>query len=304
MVSKILSSQGRHRIQAVAELTGIATATLRAWERRYGVPVPSRSEGGYRLYSEVDVDLLQRMRALVEGGLAPAEAARLVLERHRTEPLDPGEGPGDAFDQARERILSAATDFDDAALETAVSSALTLGRAHEVFQRVLAPALVEVGDRWHAGELGVAQEHLASEVIERSLRLMVGLTRPGPPAPRALLACIDGEQHRLALYGVALELSDLGVYSVILGARTPPEALAQAVAVLEPRLIGLSATVKPDHPARLFNAYGRACGDRPWIVGGAAAGDLRRVVERAGGRVAEPGVTDLRPALLPLLRRA
>ena len=48
----------RYRIRAVAELTGVSTATLRAWERRYGVPTPSRTASAYRLYGDEDVALV------------------------------------------------------------------------------------------------------------------------------------------------------------------------------------------------------------------------------------------------------
>ncbi len=67
---------GRFRINWVAENTGVAEATLRAWERRYQVPKPSRTPSGYRLYSPDDVALVRKMRELCEAGVAPAEAAK------------------------------------------------------------------------------------------------------------------------------------------------------------------------------------------------------------------------------------
>src|SRR3954452_18350215 len=70
---------GPYRINVAAELCGIPAATLRAWERRYGVPVPRRTASAYRLYTREDVELLRRMRDLVEEGVSPAEAARVVL---------------------------------------------------------------------------------------------------------------------------------------------------------------------------------------------------------------------------------
>lgn len=89
-------TSGKYRIQAVADMTGIPAATLRAWERRYGVPAPERTESSYRLYSDTDVDLIRRLRELCDGGMAPAEAARVV---RRSEPqeeetaVDPSDDP-------------------------------------------------------------------------------------------------------------------------------------------------------------------------------------------------------------------
>lgn len=83
--------RGRYRINWVAEQTGIAESTLRAWERRYGVPEPDRTPSGYRIYSVDDVKKVQRMRELCEGGMSPNEAAQAVsagVEEQRTRGVD------------------------------------------------------------------------------------------------------------------------------------------------------------------------------------------------------------------------
>ena len=77
---------GRYRIQAVAEMTGVSAATLRAWERRYGIPSPSRTASAYRLYSDRDIALVRQVRELCEGGMAPSQAAQVVLTRDEAPP--------------------------------------------------------------------------------------------------------------------------------------------------------------------------------------------------------------------------
>ena len=71
--------QGRFRIAAVAEKTGLTAATIRAWERRYGVPLPSRAKNNYRLYGNKDLADLAAMKRHILSGVAPAEAASLLL---------------------------------------------------------------------------------------------------------------------------------------------------------------------------------------------------------------------------------
>jgi DICT domain-containing protein/predicted DNA-binding transcriptional regulator AlpA len=66
-------------IKEVAERTGIAAATIRVWEQRYGFPEPARTGSGYRVYTEADVEVLKRVGALRENGLSVAAA----LERAR-----------------------------------------------------------------------------------------------------------------------------------------------------------------------------------------------------------------------------
>ena len=72
--------QPLYRIQAVTQRTGIPSATLRAWERRYGFPKPSRADNStYRLYSEQDIFDVLEIKALCESGMSPSEAVSWLL---------------------------------------------------------------------------------------------------------------------------------------------------------------------------------------------------------------------------------
>jgi DNA-binding transcriptional MerR regulator len=73
-------ANGRFRIQVVSELTAVPAPTLRAWERRYGIPTPARTASAYRLYSDHDVAMVRRLRDLCANGMSIAEAARMIGE--------------------------------------------------------------------------------------------------------------------------------------------------------------------------------------------------------------------------------
>ncbi|HLT36250.1 MAG TPA: MerR family transcriptional regulator, partial [Enhygromyxa sp.] len=118
------SRKGKYRIQTVAEMTGVPAATLRAWERRYGIPSPERSSSSYRLFSEHDVASVRKLKELCDQGMAPAEAARLVsrIEEASNTPVE-----GDPYRRACEAILRAIADFDPRDLEQSVRAAMFLG---------------------------------------------------------------------------------------------------------------------------------------------------------------------------------
>ncbi len=274
-----------HRIQHVTEVTGVPAATLRAWERRYGIPAPRRSESGYRVYAERDISQVKQLRALVELGVAPAEAARRVSES----PIEAGPPPTekDAFTVVRERVLEALDAFDPDGLEAELRRALVLGSAAEVYDRVLVPVMQAVGERWGRADLTVAHEHLASEVLRAVAGDLLRLVQPARPVGRALLACFADEAHALPLQGIAFRLAQRGIRSVLLGARTPPEAIAYAVARLSPDLVGLSVTVDPEGGEDLVAAYAKACGGVPWAVGGSGVGSIAAAVVRHGGAAIE-----------------
>ncbi len=265
-------------------------ATLRAWERRYGIPAPERSAASYRMYSERDVSLVKQLRALTEQGLAASEAARRLSEGALA--IEPPPVMRDSFDVVRERVLDAVERFDPDTLDTELRRALILGSAGEVYERVLVPVMQSVGERWRDGELTVGHEHLASEALRAVAVDLLRLARPARPAGRAVLACFADEQHALPLYGIAFRLVQRGMRPVVLGARTPPEAIALAVEKLRPDLVGLSVTVTPANGEALVAAYAEACADVPWAVGGSGTVGLADAVRQHGGHVVGPDGVD------------
>ncbi|MEZ4298430.1 MAG: MerR family transcriptional regulator [Polyangiaceae bacterium] len=294
----------RYRIRAVAELTGVSTATLRAWERRYGVPTPSRTASAYRLYGDDDVALVAQMRDLVESGVAPAEAARALREQSNGV-MEAAAGGGDAFQLAADRIVDAASRFDIDGIRGEITRALSLGSAITIFDRTLAPALVRVGDLWHTGQITVAQEHLLSGLLLARVAQLLELVQPTDSTRSVALACFEGEDHVLGLYGTGLHFAAWGYRSVFLGPCTPPDAVARAIAALNVDVVALSATVAPETSRQraLIDAYADACRGVPWIVGGQGAVAMRRFIESRGGIVGELPFGDVRLAVDKAVRR-
>lgn len=265
-------------ISAAAARVGLTAATLRAWERRYGVPRPVRSASGYRVYPASELERLQRMRALLDLGMRPGEAADLV----RTE------APVDVLEATLERLLAAIEGFDAIALHTLLRGAGDLASPSAVFDRVITPLLARLDDP----RFGLAHAHFAIDSLHAAAFRWVQIHQPAHPRATALLACFEGESHALPLFRLAFRLMEYAVGTVVLGARTPPEALGPVIARRQPAAVGLSITVAPP-PARaeaLLAGYARACGAVPWVVGGRGAAPLAAQIEAAGGRViAEPG---------------
>jgi DNA-binding transcriptional MerR regulator len=300
---------GLYRIATVAELTGIPEPTLRAWERRYGVPSPRRAESGYRLYSDEDVRLVREMRRLSEEGVAVAEGARLLLGR--TSPASPGSAAAaadaskDGFALAAEAILDCVDRFDDVGLDAQIRRLLFLGSAVEILDRVLAPALLTVGERWHAGELSVAQEHMATHKLGTIMRDLVRLLPGGESDELVVLGCFADDEHELGLLGLAIRLSEWGLRPLFLGARTPPSAVRSAVQATDPSLVALSVTVTPPRPRgrELVDDYAAACASVPWIVGGSGVPAIADLVEKRGGVVVSPDRPNADATLRPLISR-
>jgi DNA-binding transcriptional MerR regulator len=276
-------------------MTGIPQPTLRAWERRYGLPRPERTTSGYRMYSAHEVSQAQEMRRLCESGMAAAEAAALVRSGGGAPPdaVTPAV-VGDAYRAAIDALMDAVLRFDDQGIELVLRRALFLGSTGTLVDRIFVPALREIGDRWYAGELSVAQEHLVTHRLSTVLRDLLRLSAGGDSGATVVLASFADDEHELGLLCTAIRCSLWGLRPVILGARTPPAAIRTAVKALSPSLVALSVTISPSRARarELADDYANACGDVPWVVGGAGLRDIADIVQSAGALVIDPGSVD------------
>ncbi len=152
-----------YTIKQASRLTGVSEASLRGWERRYGVVVPLRSEAGYRLFDEEALSAFSTMRRLVDSGWSPAEAANAV--RHGTAPdAEEGVVDRDTTDGVhqpnalthRQRFLSAATQMDAAGIEESLDEGFALGSFEHVVDSWLFPTLEALGEGWARGQIDVA----------------------------------------------------------------------------------------------------------------------------------------------------
>ncbi|MFO0671955.1 MAG: MerR family transcriptional regulator [Polyangiaceae bacterium] len=295
-----------YRIATVAERTGVPEPTLRAWERRYGIPSPPRSSSGYRRYGEADIALVLEMRRLCESGMAASDAARVLSARRETTGAEASaEDPGfDPYAASVRAIVAAVERFDDAGLDLELRRLLMLGPGSEAFERVVRPVLTIIGDKWHAGELSVAQEHFASQRIDTLLRDLLQLAPGASSSSRVILASFADDEHELGLLGAALHLAEWGLRPVLLGARTPPAAIRGAVEALAPALVALSVTVPPTRvrARELVDEYRAAAGEVPIIVGGPGVEPIADLVTKLGLHVAPDEPSRLRALVRRLVR--
>jgi MerR family transcriptional regulator, light-induced transcriptional regulator len=229
---------------------GVSAELLRAWERRYGLPKPTRTANGRRLYSHADEEIVRAMRRSLARGLPAAEAARLAAAAGRD-----GNGDGDGAAAASElhaiaaRLSDALTALDDACAHEELDRLFGAFSTDMALSEVVLPLMAELGERWAHAEIGVGDEHFASNLIHGRLLSLARKWDEGG-GPRALLACPSGELHTIGLLCFGLALRNQGWRITYLGADTPVAAIAQVADAVEPAQIVL-ASVDPDVYRRL-----------------------------------------------------
>jgi DNA-binding transcriptional MerR regulator len=190
--------RGYLRIGELSRRTGVSETTLRAWERRYALLRPDRSEGGFRLYADDDLERVRTMQEHLERGVSASEAARLALDEPETSRAAPTEGLADELAAALESL-------DDVAAQAAVDRTLATLTVEGALRDVLLPVMSGVGQGWEDDQGAIAREHFATNLVRgRLLALGRGWDLGG--GPRALLACAPEEQHDLGLIAFGLAL--------------------------------------------------------------------------------------------------
>jgi len=276
-----------YRIKRVAHLTGINPATLRAWERRYGLVAPDRTGSGYRLYTDEDVAMLSRIKALVDEGLTIGEAITRV--RRGSEPL-PADGAGPSVREARARMLEALLAFDRRGALEAYDSVANLPPVRRV-EEVLLPLVREVGNLWGCAEIGVAEEHFASALIREKLAgIMEDLDTGTARGPEAVCVGLAGERHEFGLMGICINLATRGWRVLYLGVDLPMDEVQRVVQSRRPALLCTSVvnqmgTVEFRRLVRELRDM--APPETEIVIGGPGLPDSTAVADVAGVHVAE-----------------
>jgi DNA-binding transcriptional MerR regulator len=285
----------RLRIGELSRRVGVSPELLRAWERRYGLLRPARSGGGFRLYGSADEQRIRLMQEHLGRGVSAAEAARLALAGEDPAPgadSDPVASPT----RARTRLAAALDKFDEVEAQAVVDDLLASFTLDTVLVEVVLPYLHELGERWAAGEISVAQEHYASSLLRGRL---LGLARGWGQGlgPRAVLAGAPGEQHDLGLIAFGLALRGRGWRVTFLGSDTPLEEVASVAQALDPTLVVVTATVR--EPLASHVPELRALAEvAPLALAGAGADEV--MAEEAGGRLLEGDPVSAADALVAL----
>lgn len=275
--------EGLLPIRTVSILTGVNAVTLRAWERRYSLITPQRTPKGHRLYTQQDVERINRIVELLNQGISVSHVKPL-LEQVPGQTVTPtASDDGDIWKSYQDKMLAAIERFDEQALDFAYNDALSLYPVDIVNHRLTTPLLRLLGERWKSRPTGVAEEHFFSVYLRNKLGTRIHHMNQRGNGPLLLLACLPGELHEIGLFFFALAAVNAGYRVLILGANTP---LQQIPLVLERKPCAgviLSGSAKPARgvvETELPDLTGQL--DIPVFVGGKTAVSLQDKLAQSG----------------------
>lgn len=289
-----------YNIKAIARMAGLLPVTLRAWERRYGIPQPQRGEQGYRYYSEHDLRTLLWIKKKMESGMSISRAVEGLM-RLRSVGKDP---VMNEMEESREQPISiqainaqlyeALLNFDEQSAAEVMRRAFGIYLVDQVLIEIVRPTLVRLGEAWHQGEIPIAKEHFATQFFMQHLMSMISASAPPSHNGTIVAACAPGEMHQIGLLILVVMLRWRGWDVIYLGPDLKLERMAEALIPLKPRLLLFSATRKEsaillDNLAELVEQFPEP---HPEILVGGQAWQEVEISENVPATVLDMGPTE------------
>ena len=239
-------------VAAVARRLGVAPATLRTWDRRYGLGPSTHEAGEHRRYCPGDLAKLTLMRRLITTGVAPCDAAEKAREHTGSISIEKIVDGFEVREDLVESLHRASKSLDKLFVETLLRKDIADHGVIASWTEVIVPLLFLVGDEWEEDGSGIEVEHMLTEIIKRILREGVSEIKNPVNAHPVLLAAVGEEMHSLALHALAAALAEKQIETFFLGARTPLEAISGMVKRAAPPAVFLWAQLSKNCDPKFF----------------------------------------------------
>ena len=285
-------------LKVVLKETGLPADTLRAWERRYGLPIPQRTPGGHRLYSERDIHTIKWLMARQADGLSISRAVDLWNEQTGSgsdplagftpptptalQALPVVQSPAETtLDTLRSQWVAECMNFNETGSEQILNQAFSMFPVESVCVDVLQKGMSEIGGMWYANRASVQQEHFASGLAMRRLDALL-IASPPPSRPfTVMVGCPANEWHTFTPLMLSLFLRRRGINVIYLGANVPASRFEETVRSVRANLVVLAAQTLPSAASLQHTAH--ALANKGFTVG-------------YGGRI-----FNLKPDILPYI---
>ncbi len=253
-----MANNYKYPIKVVSQMTGLSVHVIRAWEKRYNVVEPDRTDTNRRLYSEEDIEKLKLLNDALHlghhiGGIANLSSIELkkLIPKESSNLSDIKNGLAPVNSEIFvEEILSdsmqAIRNYDAKKLESILLNASAKVTQPILIEELIIPLVYKVGDLWHSGEIRVANEHLASSVIRGFLYNLLDSYSLNDSAPVLVTATPRGQEHELGALIAGVVAASSGWKVIYLGSNLPAEEIGAVVSHLNAKVIALSIVYPND----------------------------------------------------------
>ncbi len=263
-------------IRTIATMTGVKPVTLRAWETRYGLLKPIRTESGHRLYTDRDIETIQKALALRARGIPIRQVPELLKQGSEND------DPESIWVSKRERMLAAIGQFDEQQLDRIYQKAMGLHPITTIIKNLIEPVLATLGQRWDKVPGGIAEEHFFSVYVSHKLEARFQQQFGRATGPLIVCACLPQETHVLGLYLFCLAAHESNFRIINLGANTPLGQIEVVCQRSRPSAVVLGGLLEPSQQTltELKNMVNNT--ESPVFIGGKVSLIAKQSIESCG----------------------
>ncbi len=244
----------KYPIKAVSDLTGLTEHVIRAWEKRYNLVIPDRTETNRRLYSKDDVEKLSLLSKASKSGYSIG-----VISNYSLEQLNELFGEKEphikkveitatdtTIDNVIENCISFVKILDKKAFEHELYSAQIKFSQPILIEKIITPLIERIGDLWKSGEIRIMHEHISTTIIRKFLTQIIDANLVDTNAPKIIIATPKGQLHELGALIVGVVASSDGWDVTYIGPDLPGEEIAAAIEKINPKVVALSIVYPSD----------------------------------------------------------
>jgi DNA-binding transcriptional MerR regulator/methylmalonyl-CoA mutase cobalamin-binding subunit len=234
-----------YRIKQIAKMTGLSKEVLRMWEKRYRLVSPQRGPNRYRLYTEEDLKILMYLVNEIEAGQSIGELASLgkdeILVRINNQGTNDAKETVQTTDFLIKDLEKSLIPLDQPVFEKRLREIMAILPFQEVFERILVPLQIRVGELWFDGKISIAVEHYVTNQVKQKLFSILNMMG-SQDGPKVVITCPPWELHEIGAQMVAYHCSTIGCQVTLLGANLPMESLIEYCTRSNPDAVLISFT--------------------------------------------------------------
>ena len=288
----------KYPIKVVSQMTGLSVHVIRAWEKRYNVVEPDRSDTNRRLYSEEDIEKLKLLNDAVHSGhniggianLSLTELKNLLTKEDynsagKKDEVVPSPDSDKSLAEIMSECMEAIKSYDAKKLESVLLNASAKLTQPILLEELVVPLVYKVGELWHSGEIRVANEHLASSIVRSFLFNLLESYSISDSAPAMISATPRGQEHELGALIAGVVAASSGWKVIYLGSSLPAEEISAVVSHLNAKVVALSIIYPNDDPhlkRELTKLHQLLPAGVSMVVGGRAANGYLDVLDEIG----------------------
>lgn len=233
----------KYSIKELEVLTGIRAATLRMWEKRYGIITPLRTQTNIRYYGNEHLKLLLNVNILNRNGIKISHIAKMSSIEIAEKVKDLSfvkTGDDDLFDG----LMLSMIDLDETLFHQAFYKAVARLGFEDTINRIIFPFFSRIGIMWQVDTINPAQEHFISNMVRQKLIAAIdnATTKISASAKKVLMFLPENELHELGMLFLNYLLKNKGYRTIYLGQAVPLTDLAKILEISDPDILVTNAS--------------------------------------------------------------